>query len=73
MGPEVQTVDPAAAPPAARILIVDDERSMREMLAILLRREGHDVAIAENGRRALDYAVAAGRWPEAEGRSCGSP
>src|SRR3954452_20126952 len=55
MGTEVQTIDPTAAPPAARILIVDDERSMREMLAILLRREGHDVAIAENGRRALEF------------------
>ena len=37
----------AAAAPAARILVVDDERSMREMLGILLRREGHDVV----GRR----------------------
>jgi two-component system response regulator PilR (NtrC family) len=39
---------------SARILVVDDERSMREMLAILLRREGHDVAVAENGRAAID-------------------
>jgi two-component system response regulator PilR (NtrC family) len=39
---------------SARILVVDDERSMREMLAILLRREGHDVAAAENGRSAID-------------------
>ena len=38
---------------AARILVVDDERSMREMLEILLRREGHDVRVAENGTRAL--------------------
>jgi len=37
----------------ARILVVDDERSMREMLEILLRREGHDVRVAENGTRAL--------------------
>jgi two-component system response regulator PilR (NtrC family) len=38
---------------AARILVVDDERSMREMLEILLRREGHDVSVAENGQRAM--------------------
>jgi two-component system response regulator PilR (NtrC family) len=38
---------------AAKILVVDDERSMREMLEILLRREGHDVRVAENGARAL--------------------
>jgi len=39
---------------SARILVVDDERSMREMLAILLRREGHEVAVADNGRTAID-------------------
>jgi two-component system response regulator PilR (NtrC family) len=39
---------------SARILVVDDERSMREMLAILLKREGHEVAVAENGRSAID-------------------
>src|SRR5919202_5175881 len=75
MATQVQTVDPAAAPSAARILIVDDERSMREMLAILLRREGHDVATAENGRRALDFlnqrpfdlVVSDARMPDLDG------
>ncbi|OFW22472.1 MAG: Fis family transcriptional regulator [Acidobacteria bacterium RIFCSPLOWO2_02_FULL_65_29] len=38
----------------ARILVVDDERSMRELLAIVLRREGYDVRLAENGRTAID-------------------
>jgi len=37
----------------ARILVVDDERSMREMLEILLRREGYEVATADNGARAM--------------------
>jgi two-component system response regulator PilR (NtrC family) len=37
-----------------RILVVDDERSMRELLAIVLRREGYEVLLAENGRTALD-------------------
>ncbi|HEY3885877.1 MAG TPA: sigma-54 dependent transcriptional regulator [Vicinamibacterales bacterium] len=69
--PAAQT--PAAAP--ARILIVDDERSMREMLGILLRRDGHDVAIAENGRGALeqldarpfDLVVSDARMPDIDG------
>ena len=38
---------------SAKILVVDDERSMREMIEILLRREGHEVSVAENGHRAL--------------------
>ncbi len=69
------TVDPAVAATAARILIVDDERSMREMLAILLRREGHDVVVAENGRRAIDclnqrpfdVVVSDARMPDIDG------
>jgi two-component system response regulator PilR (NtrC family) len=44
---------PATRPHAARILVVDDERSLRELLAIVLRREGHEVLLAENGRMAL--------------------
>jgi two-component system response regulator PilR (NtrC family) len=38
----------------SRILVVDDERSMRELLAIVLRREGYEVMLAENGRTAID-------------------
>src|SRR5438270_2316657 len=38
----------------ARLLVVDDERSMRELLSIVLRREGYDVTLAENGRTALE-------------------
>jgi two-component system response regulator PilR (NtrC family) len=50
-------LEPAASatdrrPP--RILVVDDERSMRELLAIVLRREGYEVLLAENGRAAID-------------------
>src|SRR5512142_1422117 len=45
---------PASAAPAARILVVDDERSMRELLSIVLKREGHEVLVAENGRSAID-------------------
>jgi len=52
------TVDQPIAPSAdrrpPRILVVDDERSMRELLAIVLRREGYEVLLAENGRAAVD-------------------
>jgi two-component system, NtrC family, response regulator PilR len=67
-------VEPKTAD-SARILVVDDERSMREMLAILLRREGHDVAVAENGRTAIDLldqrpfdlVVSDARMPDIDG------
>jgi two-component system response regulator PilR (NtrC family) len=36
-----------------KILVVDDEQSMREFLAICLRREGHEVALASSGDEAL--------------------
>ena len=38
----------------ASILIVDDERSMRDFLKILLEKEGNEVITAENGDAALD-------------------
>jgi two-component system response regulator PilR (NtrC family) len=38
-----------------RILVVDDERSMRELLAIVLRREGYEVMLADNGRSAIEF------------------
>jgi two-component system response regulator PilR (NtrC family) len=38
-----------------RILVVDDERSMRELLAIVLRREGYEVMLADNGRSAVEF------------------
>lgn len=39
----------------AKILIVDDERGMREFLTIMLQKEGHDVTSAGGGKEALDY------------------
>lgn len=36
-----------------RILIVDDEKSMRELLLIMLKKEGYDATAAENGETAL--------------------
>jgi two-component system response regulator PilR (NtrC family) len=41
-----------------RILVVDDERSMREFLAICLRRAGHAVTIADSGTAAMESLAA---------------
>jgi two-component system response regulator PilR (NtrC family) len=49
-----ETTAPAAVRRPPRILVVDDERSMRELLAIVLRREGYEVVLADNGRAAID-------------------
>src|SRR5919199_1399005 len=38
----------------SNLLIVDDEQGMRQLLSIVFGREGHDVRVAENGRRALE-------------------
>ena len=35
------------------ILVVDDELSMRELLEVLLTREGYKISCAENGRKAI--------------------
>ncbi len=37
----------------AKILVVDDELSMREFLEILLEKEGYQVVTAENGKKAV--------------------
>jgi two-component system, NtrC family, response regulator PilR len=38
----------------SKLLIVDDEQGMRQLLSIVFGREGHEVRTAENGRRALE-------------------
>ena len=38
----------------AKVLVVDDEPSIREMLQIFLKREGHDVSVAESGEAGLE-------------------
>jgi two-component system response regulator PilR (NtrC family) len=37
----------------SKILVIDDEQSMRDFLSIMLKKEGHDVVAAENGSDAL--------------------
>lgn len=39
----------------ARILVVDDEESIREFLEIMLKKEGYEVSCVEDGQRALDF------------------
>ena len=45
---------PTDGRPRATILVADDEPSMREMLSIVLQREGHRVLLAEGGRAAVE-------------------
>src|SRR2546427_8145098 len=40
--------------PDRRVLVVDDERSMRELLAIMLKQAGHEVTLAEGGEQAVE-------------------
>ncbi len=47
-------IDETSTPSVERpILIVDDERSMREFLSIMLKKQGHAVVVAERGEEAL--------------------
>jgi len=39
---------------SAHLLIVDDERSMRELLEYMLTKEGYTISLAENGRTAVE-------------------
>ena len=47
------------APAAGSLLVADDDPSNRDVLARRLRRLGYTVAVAENGRRALEELRAA--------------
>ena len=38
----------------AKILVIDDESSIRDLLDTLLSRKGYDVILAENGRKGLE-------------------
>jgi two-component system response regulator PilR (NtrC family) len=53
MATDLHSTKPAAAA-NPRVLVVDDERSMRELLSIVLRRDGHEVLLAENGAAAVE-------------------
>jgi CheY-like chemotaxis protein len=38
----------------SKILVIDDERSIRQLLDAFFRRKGYDVILAENGERGLE-------------------
>ena len=65
----------ATARPAARVLVVDDEASMRDMLRIVLRRDGYQVLVAEGARaaaailerEAIDLLLSDIRMPDGSG------
>jgi DNA-binding NtrC family response regulator len=38
----------------AKILVIDDEQGIRDLLDTLLRRKGYDVVLAESGRKGLE-------------------
>ncbi|HXQ96783.1 MAG TPA: response regulator transcription factor [Candidatus Acidoferrales bacterium] len=47
-------MSPAARPPRARILVVEDEARLRALLRLYLERAGYEVREAGDGRAALD-------------------
>lgn len=63
--PLIAAPAPAAAPPPRRtqpatILLIEDEDSLRELLAEIFKSRGHQVLAARSGEDAL---AAAARWP----------
>jgi two-component system response regulator AtoC len=51
-------VTAAAKKPAGRILVIDDEASLRDVLGRILSAEGYEVRNAGNGREALELLAA---------------
>lgn len=45
---------PADTEPMPRVLLIEDDRAVREGVALALRRHGHDVAAAETGEEGLE-------------------
>jgi signal transduction histidine kinase/ActR/RegA family two-component response regulator len=48
----------AAAAPRSRVLVVEDNADSREMLRLMLKAEGHEVHVAEDGPHAVELARA---------------
>ena len=70
---DVQT--PTSKGRAPRVLVVDDEASMRDMLRIVLRRDGFEVLVADGAtsamklleREAIDLLLSDIRMPDGSG------
>lgn len=50
------TSEPAARPQSGRVLVVEDEGDIRDILRFHLEREGFEVDVASDGERGLDLA-----------------
>jgi two-component system OmpR family response regulator len=50
------TATPSEKIPEARVLVVDDEANIVELLSVSLKFQGFEVATASNGAQALDRA-----------------
>jgi DNA-binding NtrC family response regulator len=48
------------APVSGRLLVVDDEATVRGFLAVALFEMGHDVVVTQDGTRAIDFLRAGG-------------
>ena len=45
-----------------KVLIVDDDPNIREVISVLLSSEGYDVDAAENGQMAVDKVFEGGQY-----------
>lgn len=46
------------------ILVVEDDKDIRKSMKRLLASEGYEVALAENGKAALDYLISSSGLPD---------
>ncbi|HKC25007.1 MAG TPA: response regulator [Thermoanaerobaculia bacterium] len=56
-GSALASTAPASSATGHSVLIVEDERDVRDTLAEVISAEGHEVVLANNGRAALDALV----------------
>jgi len=52
------------APPTGTILLVEDEEQLRDLLAEVLKKEGHTVIVKADAKAALDWASGNGTRPD---------
>jgi DNA-binding response OmpR family regulator len=54
--PAADSVHPSAQPGGLRVLVVDDERALADLVGSYLTRDGFEVSMAADGRQAVDLA-----------------
>lgn len=65
--PEVHLMPPTGSPETGPVLVVDDDRGIRDVVVHVLDMEGCSVVAAANGAEALRLAE---RDPPSHGASC---